>query len=133
MPTKLFPIAISPLWRGLLLPLGVTPKRSFVEVADGDVHIRFGWFDYHFPLEAVERATLARWPIWAGVGVRTNFRGTVGLIGTYVNVVEVTFAEPQQMRLLVRTGCRRLFLSLQDPHSFITALTRHRATEAKAA
>ena len=133
MSTKHFPIAISPLWRPLLLPLGVSAKRSYAEISEGELHVCFGPFDYYFPLDAVEDATLARWPLWAGVGARTNFRGVVGLIGTYVNVVEIRFKEPQQIRMLLRVPCSRLFLSLGEPHSFINAVTRRRTAEMRAA
>ncbi len=133
MTTKFFPIAVSPVWRPFLLPLGVTANRSFAEIADGDLHVCFGRFDYYFPLDDVEEATLARWPIWAGVGPRTDFRGVVALLGTYVNVVEIRFKEPHQIRMLVRVPCKRLFLSLEEPHTFINALKRRTTPEAKAA
>ncbi len=52
------------------------------------LHVRFGWlFDHRFPLSEVEAASPSHWPLWGGIGWRTNFSGTVGLIGTYVRVV----------------------------------------------
>lgn len=129
-----FPILISPLWRYLLLPFGATPARSFAELKDGELHVRFGrLFDHRFPLEEVESVSLGHWPVWAGVGWRTNFRGSVGLIGTYVNTVEVRFKEPQRVRLLVPVRCERLYLSVEDPHDFISAVVRRLTVEAKAA
>jgi hypothetical protein len=129
-----FPILISPLWRYLLLPFGATPARSFAEIKDGELHVRFGrLFDHRFPLEEVESVSLGHWPVWAGVGWRTNFRGSVGLIGTYVNTVEVHFKEPQRVRLLIPVRCDRLYLSLEEPHDFISAVTRKATVEAKAA
>lgn len=118
-----FPILMSPLWRPLLIPFGGKPERSFAEMDDGELHVRFGWlFDQRFPLAAVETAAPSHWPVWAGIGWRTNFRGTVGLIGTYVNVVEVRFKEPQRVRLLLPMRCQRLYLSLEEPREFIAAL-----------
>ena len=118
-----FPILISPLWRPLLLPLGGTPKRSFAELEDGQLHVRFGWlFDQRFPLSDVEGASPSHWPVWAGIGWRTNFSGTAGLIGTYVNIVEIRFKEPQRVRMLLPLPCRRLYLSLEEPRDFIAAL-----------
>jgi hypothetical protein len=131
--TKRFALAISPVWRPALFILGVTPKQSFVELGEEDIHVRFGRFEYYFPLEAVEDVQLSNWPLWAGIGARTNFRGTVGLVGTYVNVVKITFKEPQQMRLLVRTTCKQLFLSIEEPHAFIAALKKHTPVHARAA
>jgi hypothetical protein len=122
---KRFALAISPVWRPALLLFGVTPKRSFIEIGEEDLHVCFGRLEYHFPLEAAEDVTLSRWPLWAGIGARTNFRGAVGLVGTYVNVVKITFKKPQQIRLLVRTTCKELFLSVEEPHAFVTALKKH--------
>ena len=130
--TKRFALAISPLWRPALFLVGVTPKRSFIEIGEEDLQVSFGGLEYHFPLDAVEDVTLSRWPLWAGIGARTNFRGAVGLVGTYVNVVKITFAKPQQLRLLVRTNCKELFLSVEEPHAFIAALKKHTPTHAKA-
>ena len=118
-----FPILMSPMWRPLLLPFGGTPERSYVEMEDGELHVRFGWlFDQRFPLSAIEGASPSHWSVWAGIGWRTNFRGSVGLIGTYVNIVEVRFREPQRVRMLLPFACRRLYVSLADPREFINAL-----------
>ena len=118
-----FPILISPLWRPLLLPGGGTPGRAFAEVEDGQLHVRMGWlFDHRFPLADVEAASPSHWPVWAGIGWRTSFRGTVGLIGTYVNIVEVRFKKPQRVRMFLPMTCRRLYLSLDEPRDFVAAL-----------
>lgn len=127
-----FPILMSPLWRPLLLPFGATQERSYLEIQDGELHARFGWlFDGTFALADLEGASPSHWSIWGGIGWRTNFRGNVGLIGTYVNIVEVRFKEPQRVRMVLPTPCRRLYVSLQDPRAFIAALQR--ATGEKAA
>ena len=128
-----FPILLSPYWRPLLLPFGGTPKRSYVELEDGALHVRFGWlFNHRFPLSQVEAASPSHWPLLAGIGWRTNFRGTVGLIGTYVNVVEIRFKERQRLRMLLPTSCKRLYLSLAEPRDFIAALGQATAVEAPA-
>ena len=128
-----FPILMSPLWRPLLLPFGGTSQRSYAELEDGVLHVRFGWlFDHRFPLDQVEAASPSHWPLLGGIGWRTNFRGTVGLIGTYVNVVEIRFKERQRLRMLLPTSCERLYLSLQQPHDFIAALGEATAAGAPA-
>ncbi len=128
-----FPIRMSPLWRPLLLPFGGTSQRSYVELEDGALHVRFGWlFDHRFPLSQVEAASPSHWPLLGGIGWRTNFRGTVGLIGTYANVVEIRFKERQRVRMLLPTSCERLYLSLQKPHDFISALQEATAVGAPA-
>ncbi|MCH8346145.1 MAG: hypothetical protein IIC87_04330 [Chloroflexi bacterium] len=128
-----FPILMSPLWRPLLLPFGGTTQRSYVELEDGVLHVRFGWlFDHRFPLDQVEAASPSHWPLLGGIGWRTNFRGTVGLIGTYVNVVEIRFKERQRLRMLLPTSCERIYISLQEPHDFIAALGEATAAVATA-
>lgn len=118
-----FPILISPLWRLLLVPFGGIPGRSFAELENGQLHVRFGWlFDQRFPLAQVEAASPSYWPVWGGIGWRTNFRGTVGLIGTYVNIVEVRFRQAQCVRMLLPITCRRLYISLEEPRNFVAAL-----------
>jgi hypothetical protein len=126
-------MAVSPVWRPALLATGVTPKRAFVEIGDQGLHVSFGRFTYEFPFEAIKEVEVSKWPVWAGVGLRTNFRGTVGLIGTYVNVVKMTFKEPQEMRFLFKTSCSNLYFSLEEPHAFITAVHRHLTQLTKAA
>lgn len=125
-----FRILTSPLWAPFLWPVGVTRDQAYARLHDGKLHVHFGRvFDAEFPTGAIEGAELARWPLWAGIGPRTDFRGNVGLVGTYVNVVEVRFKEPQRVRLLVPVTCRRLYLSMEEPHAFIEALRRHTGGE----
>ena len=126
-----FPMLLSPFWRPLLLPLGGTPARSYAEIEDGQLHVRFGLlFDQRFPLDDIEAAAPSHWPVWAGIGWRASFRGTVGLIGTYVNIVEVRFKERQRVRMLVSVPCQRLYLSLAEPRDFIAALAKAAAVGA---
>ncbi len=128
-----FPILMSPLWRLLLLPFGGTPQRSYAELENGTLHVRFGWlFEHRFPLSQVDAASPSHWPLLGGIGWRTNFRGTVGLIGTYVNVVEIRFKERQRVRMLLLTSCERLYLSLAEPRDFIAALGEATAAGAPA-
>ena len=95
------------------------------------LHVRFGWlFDHRFPLSEVEAASPSHWPLWGGIGWHTNFSGTVGLIGTYVHVVEVRFKERQRVRIILPTPCERLYVSVEEPREFIAALGRAIATDA---
>src|SRR3989304_4639725 len=120
-----FPILMSPLWRPLLLPFGGTHQRSYVEFEDGALHVRFGWlFDHRFPLSEVEAASPSHWPIWAGIGWGAHTPAPARLIGTYVNIVEVRFKEPQRLRMLLPSRCERLYLSLEEPRDFIAALAK---------
>jgi hypothetical protein len=118
-----FKILTSPLWRYFLLPLGANAERSFLEVADGQLHVRFGWpFKQSFALDEIEGASSSHWPVLGGIGWRTNFRGNVGLIGTYVNIVEIRFKQPQRVRMFIPLTCNRLYVSLEEPRDFIAAL-----------
>jgi hypothetical protein len=124
---------ISPLWRPFLVPFGATAGRSYADVEDGQLHVRFGFlFNGKFPLEKVESVTPSHWPLWAGVGWRTSFRGTVGLVGTYVNIVEIRFTEPVPVNMVIPQRCKQLYISVTDPQGFIGALRDGRAP-AKAA
>ena len=127
------PILVSRAWRPFLLPFGATVSRSYAEIEGGRLHIRFGLFDHTFPLDQVESAAPSHWPLWAGIGWRTNFRDVVGLVGSYGNVVEVRFKERQRLRLLgIPIRCGRLCLSLQDPAAFVAALREGPAPPPKA-
>ena len=125
---KRFPVLIRGRWWPLLIPFGVTQERAFVQVGERELRVCFGpLFDYRFPLEAVEAVAPARWPLWAGIGPRVDFRGTVAFIGAYENVVEVRFKERQRVRMIVPVPCERLFLSLEDPQGLIAALEKRAA------
>lgn len=122
-----FPILISNLGAFLLLPFGVSRRQAVIHLRDGKMRVEFGpMFDETFDLEAVEGVETASWPIWAGIGPRTNLRGAVGLVGAYRNIVRVRFKEPQRVRLfMVPVSCQRLYVSLEDPHGFTDALEQH--------
>jgi hypothetical protein len=107
-----------------MIPFGVTRRRAYAEVHDGELRVRFGpMFDERIPLANVETAETARWPRWAGVGPRTNLRGAVGLVGSYSNVVKLTFKEPVDAHLFVApVKCTRLYLSLEHPDRFLEAI-----------
>jgi hypothetical protein len=122
---KRFPVLIKGRWLPLLIPFGVTQERAFVQVGERELRVCFGpLFDYRFPLEAVETAAPTRWPLWAGIGPRVDFRGMVAFVGAYENTVEVRFKERQRVRMIVPVPCQRLVLSLEDPEGFIAALEK---------
>jgi hypothetical protein len=129
--TQRFEALISPAWRPFLRVLGIKPENTFAEVVGDELHVQFGRLSHTFPLDAVESASIEDWPLWAGIGPR-YVPGTIGLVGTFINVVEVRFAEPQVVRKGLPLRCTRLFVSLKDPAKFIAAVKRPVAT-AKAA
>jgi hypothetical protein len=119
-----YSIRTTPLSQFFLIPFGVSKTRSYVQIRDGELHVRFGpMFDERIPLATIEEAKTAHWPRWAGVGPRTNFRGTVALIGAYDKTVRLTFKEPMRVHLFVfPMKCHELYLSLEDPHGFLKAI-----------
>ena len=125
---KRFPVLIKGRWLPLLIPFGVTQERAFVQVGERELRVCFGpLFDYRFPLAEVETVAPRRWPLWAGIGPRVDFRGTVAFVGAYENTVEVRFKERQRMRMLVPVPCERLIVSLEDPEALIAALEKRTA------
>ena len=130
---KKFPFLISGRWRLLLAPFGVTEERAFVQVGERELRVCFGpLFDYRFPLAAVETVKPTRWPLWAGIGPRVNFRGMVAFIGAYEKAVEVRFKERQRLRMVVPVPCDRLIVSLEHPEALIAALEKWPGTTAEA-
>ncbi len=128
-----FPILVSPIWKPFLLPFGVTEERSYVEIDDGELRVRFGWFGHTFALDQIESAGREDWPLWGGIGWRTNFVGTVGLIGTYVNVVKIDFKEGQRVRMVLPLSCARLYVSVGNPQTLVATLSEYGATTARPA
>jgi hypothetical protein len=119
-----FPILITEFSQLLMVPFGVTRRRAFAQTHEDELHVRFGpMFDEHVPLKNIKAAELAKWPRWAGVGPRTNFRGSVGLVGSYGNIVKLTFKKPIQVHLfVVPVSCEKLYLSLEHPEAFLKEL-----------
>lgn len=132
-----FPILITELSRLFMIPFGVTRKRAYTEVRDGELRVRFGpMFDERIPIDNIETAEAARWPRWAGVGPRANSRGAIGLVGSYDNIVKLTFKTPLDVHLfMVPVSCSRLYLSLEHPERFLKEIAQApaRKTEHKRA
>lgn len=119
-----FGMPIKQVSRLMLIPYGVAGKRAYAQLRGDKLHVRFGpMFDEHIALANIERAEAARWPRWAGVGPRTNFRGTVGLISYYGDAVKLTFKEPLDVHLfVVPVKCRQLYISVDDAGAFVEAI-----------
>jgi len=112
---------LDPWWRPLLLIGGATPSNSYVELSEDAVNFRFGWlFRRTLPRSDIEEAVPRRWPLWYGVGWRTNFRGLIGLIGSYQGVVEIHLRTPGRVWGLF--SLRRLAVSLEEPQRFLDFL-----------
>jgi hypothetical protein len=115
---------ITALSQALMIPFGVTRRQAYAQVQDGKMHVRFGpMFDERIRVDNVEAVEVAKWPRWAGVGLRTNLRGSIGLIGSYGNTVKLTLKEAQPVHLyLFPATCKRIYISLEDPEAFMAAI-----------
>ena len=121
MASTRFQMRIDPWWQPLLLVGGGTRDSSYVELNDDTLTARFGWlFQRAIPREDIEGVTQTRWPLWMGVGWRTNFVGGFGLIGSFRGVVEIRLRTPIRVWRVVT--CRRLAISLEEPERFVEAL-----------
>lgn len=130
-----FPILITQLSQVLMIPFGVSRRRAFTQVEDGALRVRFGpMFDERIPLDNIQKAEAARWPRWAGVGPRTDFRGRIGLVGSYSNTVKLTLKKPMRVDLFVLPlTCRQLYMSLEDSERFLKEVGKPRAVQREAA
>lgn len=116
-----FQMRIDPWWQPLLLVGGGTQDGSYLELSDDALTVRFGWlFQRTIPRSDIEEAVPSRWPVWMGVGWRTDLRGLFGLIGSYRGVVELRLRAP--IRVWGMLTCRRLAVSLEEPEQFVAAL-----------
>jgi hypothetical protein len=112
---------MDPWWRPLLLVGGATSDTAYVELDKENLTFRFGFFyQQTFPRSEIEAASPREWPLWLGVGWRTTFRGTVGLIGSYQGVVEVRLRSPARTWGLISYD--RLAVSLEEPEQFLAEL-----------
>jgi hypothetical protein len=120
--SKRFNIKMDPLWRPFLLLGGATRSNSFVEVGPESVAFNFGvGFHYRIPRDEIKAVFERSWPLWYGIGWRSNFRGVIGLVGSYEDVVEVRLNN--RKRAWAVFPMDRIGVSLEDPKGFIAAFT----------
>ena len=115
-----YSIRIDPWWRPLLLVGAATADNSYVDVGEEAVEVQFGLFHRTIPRSEIEGAEPKRWPVWMGVGWRTDLRGTFGLIGSYQGVVEIRLRTP--LRVWGVLNCPKLAVSLEEPDRFLEEL-----------
>lgn len=129
---KRFKIRVDPIWRPLLFFGGATQGNSFVEVGPESLYFNFGFIFHHKISRSDIKAVFARsWPIWYGIGWRSNLRGVVGLVGSYENVVEVRLKSRKRAWFLFPMD--RIGVSLEDPEGFVAAFPELNGKPAPAA
>jgi hypothetical protein len=119
-----FPIRVDAIWRAPLLASGVTQSNSYVTLTDEGVHFRFGvLFNRTVPYSQVANVFPRSWPVLYGIGLRSNLRGVIGLIGSYHDVVEVRLTKRIRNWILL-FPCDRISVSLEDPERFVDELAK---------
>ncbi len=120
-----FPIRMDSVWRPLLLTGAAVPSNSYIELKDDGVHFRFGLlFDRTVTYGEITDVFSRSWPLWYGIGWRSNLRGVIGLTGSYEGVVEVRLRR-RIGRWLGIFPCDRICVSLEQPEKFIAAVEDH--------
>jgi hypothetical protein len=117
--------------RPLLALFTGTASRAWAEPGAEGLTVRFGRYTTTIPYDALRAVQRARWPWYAGLGWRTNFRSVLALVGSYQGVVEITLDPPQRTRLFgIPFGLRELYLSLDEPELFLHAIETRAGTGA---
>lgn len=125
-----FQMRIDRGWAPAVLVGGATRSNSYVDVTPEAVTFHFGYFFNHTEdRDDIREAKARRWPWWMGIGWRSNLRGLVGLVGSYRNVVEVSFES--RSRAWGILPMNRIAVSVEDPEGFIKALKPAAKAEAK--
>ncbi len=116
-----FQMRVDRVWAPMMLVGGATRSNSYVDVTPEAVTFHFGYlFNHTEDREDIQEAKARSWPWWMGIGWRSNLRGLVALVGSYRNVVEVSFES--RSRAFGFLPMNRIAVSLEDPEGFIKAL-----------
>lgn len=128
-----FPISFSSAWRPVLGAFGMAPARSYVELSRDHLHVAAGvWFEESLPLRDIVSVEPSSWPWYGGYGVKLGPGDAVSVVAAREGLVEVTFARPQTMHVLLAVHRTKLRLSLVDPDGFIRTIRERIATHADA-
>lgn len=110
--------AVSPFLR----VIGATDKTSYVNVNDGGLVARFGYYRVALPRTQIASAAPAELPWHWGLGLRAK-RGKLALLGAHHGVVLITLHEPYRTTLLkIPLKVTELYVSVEDPDGLIAAL-----------
>ncbi len=120
MPLQRFPMRLDPLWRPGLLIGGATPGKSYVELDDETLHMRFGWFfRQSIPRNEIESADQTSWSMLHAIGWGVFRPKRYGFIGSTNGVVELHLSKPIRIWGYI---CPSIAVSLEDPERFLAAL-----------
>lgn len=118
-----FDIKIDPFWSVPLLLIGATQSRSWAEIGDDEIVVKFGIGEVRLPLAQVASVEPHRWPLLYGIGHRIGYGG-MAFVGSTEGVVKIELKKPVPMDILFGIMKRfpRFFVSLQDPQGFASAV-----------
>jgi hypothetical protein len=111
-----------------LLPImyvgGAPPSTAEIEIADGDLHVKMGWFWFRatVPIASIVHARRSA-NAWLSVGIHTDTMGGWIVNGSPLNMVQLTI-EPSASGRFAGLPIRvhNLWLSLEEPDAFVQAL-----------
>ncbi|HEX2281125.1 MAG TPA: hypothetical protein VHG52_05110 [Thermomicrobiales bacterium] len=107
----------------LLWLVGATSSRSYVTLDNGTLRARFGYYTLEVPTQRITHAERSTWPWHSGIGIRTNMKDTIGLVGSYDNIVRLDIDPPVRASVLkIPVNVSRLYLSLDNPDRFLSAI-----------
>ncbi len=133
VPSRIFPMLVSPLWRPSLALLGVRTDNAYASLTDDGVAVRVGrLFHAHIPLASISlaRAGSGRRVCHFGVCVREAHR--LALVASRQGVVELALSEPHTASLVGRpTSFLSLAMSLEGASSFLEELYRQQQEMAR--
>lgn len=124
-----YPMQISqdPL-SSLAFPLfNITEENAYVELTSEELIVKeSSLFDERFPLTDLGRAELISWEWYNGLGVRTDFQGTVAPVTSLEKVIAVPVLRERKLfipllgPLGLQVPCSKLVFSLRDADTFLT-------------
>jgi hypothetical protein len=102
-----------------LFTMALKTPTSYVAIADERTRIRFaGFVDTVIDNRDILSAQVVRFPLVGGLGVRTNFRGTVALTSAFGECAELKLRNPIRIWVIPRvlpTKATTLVLSIKNP------------------
>jgi hypothetical protein len=118
----------------LVLPLfQLNATNAFVEMLPDELRVKAGsLFDERFSLSNLGRAELISWEWYMGLGLRTDFQGTVAPVTSTEKVIAIPLLQQKLLFLPilgplgVQVPCRRIVVSLRDVDTFLTSFNAGR-------
>jgi len=122
MPATRFAIRIGPRSAPFLRVLfGVTDERAWAMVADGQVTVRFGWWEFRVPIDNVVRWRIeGPWRWITAIGIRSSIRhGDLSFAGSPRGGVRLDFRAPVRWKVL---RVRAVHAGVEDLEGFAAEL-----------